>query len=333
MRAMHWPGNSRVEIVEVPIPVPGPGEILLRVEACALCGSDRRGFREGSSVVPGHEIAAVVEALGPGLTEPTPGVHGVVFLVRSCGECQSCETDSPNRCLDRLGMYGFTEDGGFADHVVVAARSFLPIPAHVRAEAATSLLDLFGTTAHALRGAKGNPPPTLMIVGCGPIGLGAIAVARAMGIPQQAAVDVVPSRLKIAQRLGATTYDISGEAGAAPLIDQRGGMSDLVLEAAGTQAARHLAIKLAAPGGTVVMVAHGGDPLDLAVSEELIEREISLVGSEYFRPDEFAENLEMIIDGRLDPTALITHRFALDEAGEACRVFFGGKSGKVVVCP
>lgn len=81
------------------------------------------------------------------------------------------------------------------------------------------------------------------------------------------------------------------------------------------------------------MVAHGDEPLDLAVSEELIAREISLIGSEYFRPDEFEENLAMVIDGRLDPTPLITHRFALDEASEACRVFFGGESGKVVVCP
>lgn len=81
------------------------------------------------------------------------------------------------------------------------------------------------------------------------------------------------------------------------------------------------------------MVAHGDESLDLAVSEELIAREISLIGSEYFRPDEFANNLAMVIDGRLDPTPLITHRFTLDEADEACRVFFQGGGGKVVVCP
>jgi threonine 3-dehydrogenase len=330
---MRWPGDGRTEIVKMLTPAPGPGEILLRVEACALCGSDRRGFREGSSVVPGHEIAAVVEALGPGLTEPAPGTRGVVFVVRSCGQCRSCQAGSPNRCLDRLAMYGFTADGGFAEHVVVAASSFLPVPPQVAPEAATSLLDLFGTTAHALRRWKGDPPSTLMIVGCGPIGLGALAVAGAMGISDRSAVDVVPSRLALARGLGATTYDVSGEEGVAHLLDRRQGASELVVEAAGTRAARHLAIQLAAPGGTVVMVAHGDEQLDLAVSEELIAREISLIGSEYFRPDEFEENLAMVIDGRLDPTPLITHRFALDEAGEACRVFFEGEGGKVVVCP
>ncbi len=329
---MRWLGDGRAEIVEMAIPAPGQGEILLRVEACALCGSDRPGFREGSSVVPGHEIAAVVETLGSGLLEPAPGTRGVVFLIHYCGECRSCRAGSPNRCQDRLAMYGFTADGGFADYVVVAAASFLPVPSQVTPEAATSLLDLFGTTAHALRRGQGDPPSTVMIVGCGPIGLGALAVAEAIGIPHRSAVDIVPSRLELARGLGATTYDVSVE-GAAHLLDRRGGTAELVVEAAGSRAARHLAMQLAAPGGTVVMVAHGDEPLDLGVSEELIAREISIVGSEYFRPDEFEENLALVIDGRLDPTPLITHRFALDEAGEACRVFFGGQGGKVVVCP
>jgi threonine dehydrogenase-like Zn-dependent dehydrogenase len=214
-------------------------------------------------------------------------------------------------------MYGFTADGGFADYVVVAAASFLPVPSQVTPEAATSLLDLFGTTAHALRRGQGDPPSTVMIVGCGPIGLGALAVAGARGIAHRSAVDIVPSRLELARRLGATTYDVSEEEGADHLLDRRGGTAELVIEAAGSRAARHLAMQLAAPGGTVVMVAHGDEPLDLGVSEELIAREISIVGSEYFRPDEFEENLAMVIDGRLDPTPLITHRFALDEASEA----------------
>jgi threonine 3-dehydrogenase len=330
---MRWPGDGRTEIVEMPTPAPGPGELLLRVEACALCGSDRRGFAHGSSVVPGHEIAGVVEALGPGVAEPAPGTRGVVFLVRSCGECRSCETGSPNRCLARLAMYGFTADGGFAEHAVVAASSFLPVPFQVAPEAATSLLDLFGTTAHALRRARADPPSTVTVVGCGPIGLGALAVAEAMGIAHRSAVDIVLSRLELAQRSGATTYDVSAEGGVAHILDRRGGASELVIDAAGTRAARHLAMQLVAPGGAVVMVAHGDESLDLAVSEELIAREISLIGSEYFRPDEFEENLAMVIDGRLDPTPLITHRFTLDEADEACRVFFKGEGGKVVVCP
>ena len=81
------------------------------------------------------------------------------------------------------------------------------------------------------------------------------------------------------------------------------------------------------------MIAHGDEPLDLGVSEELIAREISLIGSEYFRPDEFEENLSMVMDGRLDPAPMITDRFTLEDAGQACLVFFGGEGGKVVVCP
>lgn len=330
---MRWPGDGRTEIVEMPTPAPGPGELLLRVEACALCGSDRRGFLHGSSVVPGHEIAGVVEQLGPGVTEPAPGTRGVVFLIRSCEACRSCDTGSPNRCLARLAMYGFTANGGLAEYAVVAASSFLPVPLQVAPEAATSLLDLFGTTAHAIRRGRGDPSATVMIVGCGPIGLGALAVAGALGIAHRFAADVVPSRLAFARASGATTYDVSAADGVADLLDRRGGACELVIDAAGTRAARHLAIQLAAPGGAVVMVAHGDESLDLAVSEELIAREISLIGSEYFRPDEFADNLAMVIDGRLDPTPLITHRFTLDEADEACRVFFQGGGGKVVVCP
>jgi threonine 3-dehydrogenase len=333
MRAATFVGGGRVEIEQRPRPEPGPGELLVEVRACALCGTDRTGFERGSTVVPGHEIAGTVARSGPG-SDPLPeGTAGVVYLVEFCSVCSACGSGSTNMCLNRGGMYGLTVAGGFAEYAVVRSDCFLPVDPTLSFAHATTLLDLFGTTRHALLRSGRIPPASLAILGCGPIGLGAIAVGSAMGIERIYAADVSRYRLDLAGKLGAVTIDPSTleTVEAIRALEPEG--CEVVIEAAGLSVTQRQAIAVAAPGGRVVIVAHSRDKLELTTSTDLIQREISLIGSEYFPIEEFEDTYALLAGGQLDPNPILTHSYALDDLQDACDAFFSGETGKVVIHP
>jgi threonine dehydrogenase-like Zn-dependent dehydrogenase len=125
-RAAVLVGEGRVEQREVEPPSPGPGQLLLRPRANAICGSDRQAFAHGVEVVQGHETAGEVIAAGPGTTTPV-GTRGVVYLMVYCGECRSCRFGATNVCLDKRGDMGFSRDGGLGPFEVVDEQVFFPI--------------------------------------------------------------------------------------------------------------------------------------------------------------------------------------------------------------
>ena len=365
MLAARFLGGGRVAVEERPVPEPRPGEVLVRVGACALCGSDRAAFRDGSPVTPGHETAGEVAAVGQGVTGVGVGARGVVYLVDYCGSCAACRHGWTNVCLARRRMYGFDAPGGLAEYQAVAAHCFLPVDPRLPADLATTLLDLFGTTAHALRrvglavagGVRGTPEgcpggsggvrgtpgcpaesggalvASLAVLGCGPVGLGALAVAGALGVPERYGVDLVDRRLAMAERLGAVPVDAGAGDPVAAVRARRPDGCDVVVEAAGRATTQRQAIELAGPGGRVAIVAHSAEPLELRTSADLIRREVSLVGAEYFPVAELAANAELVAAGRLDPTPLVTDRFPLVEVEQAYHAFWSGRTGKVVVTP
>ncbi len=118
MRAARFRGDGRIALRAQSVPEPGPGELLIAVEAAALCGSDRRAFEAGSSVVPGHETAGSVRAAGAGTTVPE-GTRGAIFLVAFCDRCERCAAGSRGACLQKEAMLGFDRDGGFAEFQLV----------------------------------------------------------------------------------------------------------------------------------------------------------------------------------------------------------------------
>jgi threonine 3-dehydrogenase len=333
MRAARFVGHRRVEISEVPIPRVGTGEVLVRVDSCALCGSDRTGWVNGSSVTPGHETSGTVVAVGEGVADLRPGTRGVIFLVDACGACRSCRAGSPNRCLDKRATYGFTAPGGLAEYVAVDTGCFLPVADDVPLDVATALLDLLGTTSHALRSAGRRPLGSVVVIGCGPIGLGTIVMARSMGAASVIAVDVVRERLDLAATVGASPIDASDVVVVDTIRDAVPEGVDVVVEAAGSAETQRQALDVVGAGGVVLVVAHSAERLELRTSADLIQREVSIVGCEYFRPDEFADNQELLRSGSIDPRPLLTHRFPLERADEACETFFAASSGKVLVRP
>jgi len=333
MKRAVFHGEGRITVEEAPVPTPGPGELLVRVQACALCGSDRGAWEKGCAATPGHEIAGEIVGAGPGATPPL-GSRGAVFLVAYCGECARCSAGSRGACLRKAGMIGFDRDGGFAEYVAVPERCFLPLDPALSWEDGVMLLDVTGTPMHALRraGALDAPPPAALVMGAGPVGIGAIVALGGAGVPRVLAVDLAPFRLAFAQRLGAEVIE-GGEAAGEAVRERLPDGPPLVIEASGSPQGQRQALVLLAPGGTLVLVGHSRKPLEVWGSRDLIAQERTVLGSEYFDDREFASNQRLILEGRLEPSRVITHRLPLDRIEEAYKLFWGGETGKVLVYP
>lgn len=331
--APQFLGEGRIKLIEKPVPTPGPGELLLKVRANALCGSERGQFYGGAAVTPGHEAAGVVVAAGPQTHTPV-GTPGVVFLMDFCGECRSCRQGFTNQCLAKRGDMGFNRDGGYGAYELVPESIFFPVDEDLPLTEATLLLDIMGTNGHAIRRAQlVHPDPQSMVVaGAGPIGLGMAAMAKlTFGRDFPAAIcDVVPWRLQLAERLGALPIDLTHES--LPDGLRRHGLAgvDLAMDTSGRQAARQACLGVLARRGVLVCIGHG-EGLTLTVSPDLIAAERAVLGSEYFCYDELPANLSLLRRERPYLRQIITHRFGVEEIEAAFRTFFGGETGKVVI--
>ena len=333
MRRARFPGAGRITIDDAPMPEPGPGELLLRVDASAICGSDRQVLEPGSAATPGHETAGTVVATGAG-AGVAEGTTGAVFLVAFCDRCERCLAGSRGACLDREAMLGFTRDGGFAQYQAVPRRCFLPIDRRLTPDDAVMLLDMTGTPMHALRraGAFFSPPVVAVVVGAGPVGLSCVLALRALGVRRVLALDVIPYRLELAASLGAEPVRSDDRAPAAVAEAVPGGPS-LVIEASGDPRGQALALEILGPGGQLVVIGHSPVPLPVSSTKDLIQQEKTILGSEYFDTGEFRENEQLILDGRHRPAKLITHRLPLESLEEGYRLFWAGGTGKVLIYP
>lgn len=334
--APRFAGERRLAMVERRVPEPGEGELLLEVLANAICGSDRGLWERGCDVTPGHEAAGVVVAAGLGTTVP-PGTLGVVYLMGFCGSCRSCRLGLTNQCLAKRSDMGFTHDGGYGPYELVAESSFFPVDADMDPAEATLLLDVMGTSGHAIGRARlvRSDIESVAVAGAGPTGLGAVAMARLLLGPDVTVVIADPDRgrLALAERLGASVVDpaqrsIADGLAAAGL---QGG-ADIAIDTSGSEQARRALLKALGRRGVLVCVGHGGGLL-LDVSQDVIAPERAILGSEYFRFDELPGNLELLRRHHDDLAPMVTHRFPRARLAEALETFFGGGTGKVVVVP
>jgi threonine 3-dehydrogenase len=333
VRAPHFRGGGLIEFDDRPVPEPGQGELLLRVRANAICGTDRAQYQQGSAVTPGHETAGEVVETGPGTTS-LRGTVGVVFLMDYCGQCRSCRLGLTNQCLAKRADMGFTADGGYGPFVLVHETNFFPTFG-IEPIAATLLLDVMGTSAHAIDRARGAQPDieSVGIAGAGPIGLGLVAMCRLVlgaDIPVLVS-DSNEYRLDLAESLGAVAVPVSG--GSLTAAARRLGLEglDASFDSSGRQVARQgLLDALTSRRGVLVCVGHG-EGLQLDVSNQLIAPERAILGSEYFRYDELSANLQRLELNLAYLSQIVTHRFAVDEIDKAFDTFLSGRCGKVVV--
>jgi 2-desacetyl-2-hydroxyethyl bacteriochlorophyllide A dehydrogenase len=323
MLAARFRGNGVIEMGEEPEPRPAPGEVLLRVAWCGLCGSDKRPWREGFPLIPGHEVSGVVvDANG---TDVPEGTRAVAYLNVFCGECRYCLAGETNRCLRSRGLLGWSApwNGGYAEYMAVPASDVLPVDDAVGMDAAVLLLDTIGTAWHGLRLADATAARRALVIGCGPLGLGAVAGLRAFGVPEIYGCDPAETRRAAAADFGAVGVTPEEVDGIADL--------DLVVEAVGSGPTIMQAVRVVAPGGRVVMLGEAWQPWQFEPSLATMLKDYALIRSWYFPVAEHAENQRMLREGRVDPSLLISHTFPLAQLPEAFDLFASGASRKVLV--
>ncbi|MBV8831110.1 MAG: alcohol dehydrogenase catalytic domain-containing protein [Acidobacteriaceae bacterium] len=333
-RVPSFVGNKEITFIEKTVPEPGPGQLLLRVHANALCGSERPQFFEGTSVTPGHEAAGTVVAAGPGTHTPV-GTTGAVFLMDFCGECRSCRLGFTNQCLQKRGDMGFNRDGGYGQYELVHETIFFSVPDEFSSSEATLLLDVMGTGGHAIERCRLMRPDieSLLVLGAGPIGLAVLAMAKIVIGPQLRVLitDVVPYRLKLAERLGGLPINVGQTSLSAGIQSHELARVDMAVDTTGKQVARQEAVDSLAQRGSLICVGHG-EGIALKISPDIIAPERSIVGSEYFRYNELPTNLQRLREHRAYLAQIITHRMGVDQIQQAFEAFFFGcETGKVII--
>jgi threonine dehydrogenase-like Zn-dependent dehydrogenase len=333
MRVPRFIGEGKVQFTQKETPRPGDGQLLVRVRANAICGSERPQFLHGSTVTPGHEAAGVVVAAGPG-TRTAPGTLGAIYLMGFCGDCRSCRLGATNQCLKKRADMGFDRDGGYGPYELIDERIFFPVDASLTPADATLLLDVMGTSTHALaRGRRLHPDvESLLVMGGGPVGLGVLAMARLLLGPDLPVLVAEPSpyRLNLVEQLGGIPLDVTVRSLPEELARCGRRRVDLAVDTSGKEVARRAAVDALDQRGVLVCVGHG-EGLTLSVSPDLIATERAVLGSEYFRFDELPGSHALLLTHRAYLRQIVTHRFAPEELERAFQVFLSGATGKVVV--
>ncbi len=329
MRAVRYRGPRQVALLQVSRPQPGPGEVLLRVRAAGICGSDLHWYRgewEQLPTTPGHEVGAVVAALGEGVSSLAIGQPVCLEPLVRCGRCPQCRDGAYNYC-ERFTLLGGIRNGGMADYVVAPAYAVYPLPPEVPPEQG-SLVEPLAVATHALRQAPPVPGEAVLVIGAGTIGLAATTVAHDLG----ARVSVIarhPHQARVAQALGAEHLAAPGDA--VPLDH-----FSVVVETAGTDQALALATSACRRRGAILTLASAPVSFDLT---PVVLKGLRLLGSVCYcahggEPD-FARAMALLARRPELARLLITHRFPLEQAAEAFAIADDKRAGgiKVVLEP
>jgi (R,R)-butanediol dehydrogenase / meso-butanediol dehydrogenase / diacetyl reductase len=324
VRAVRLTGPRLLDLVELPDPVPADDEVVLRVTATGICGSDLSCYKTGvfSGSVLGHEFAGVIE--GPGVDGFATGTPVLVDPKVPCGNCDDCRSGSGYRCTAALTLGpGGMRDGGFAELVSVPAHCLYPMPAGLRIEDGC-LTEPLAVAIHGLERARAQPGEDAIVVGLGPIGLLAIAVLRERGAGRIIGVDPVEVRRTLATRLGAddAVARVEEAKAGAPLVIECTGKADLLQDVT----------NLAASGGRVLLLGVAVDQSNVTTMVWVV-REVSVIGSVASSPGDFLASAELL---SREPgiARIITRRVSLDDLPAAFSELVGSPAeGKVVAEP
>ncbi|MBN9058666.1 MAG: alcohol dehydrogenase catalytic domain-containing protein [Rhizobiales bacterium] len=303
--------GSPLRIGSVPDPAPAPDEVVLRVAACGICGSDLHitedpvPFGIGAGFVLGHEFAGDVIAVGSEVSDLRIGDRVAVVPMRGCGHCASCRRGDPARCAEMV-LIG----GGYAEYATVAARQCRILPDDVPLEDG-ALAEPLSVALHCIVRSGMKPGDRVAIIGAGPIGLLVAFWARRMGASHVVVADIHEHQRERALALGATGFVLSGERLSENLADACGGAPDIVFECVGKRGLLGKAVESVRLQGTVVGVGLciGGDEWDPFVA---LSKEVNLLFSVFFdQRSEFGVALDALRGGPFAPQGLITDRIDL----------------------
>lgn len=343
MKALVLRQYNHFSYEEVPDPKPEAGEVLVRVRACGICGSDVHGM-DGSTgrrippLVMGHEAAGVIEALGAGVEGWSVGRRVTFDSTIYCGTCWHCRRGEINLC-DRRRVLGvscedYRRDGAFAEYVSVPQHILYPLPEGLGFEEAT-MVEALSIAVHGVSRVCPRLGDSAVVVGAGMIGLLVVQVLKAAGCSPVVAVDVAPERLELARRLGADAVldPGTGDLRTRVLELTHGRGADAAVEAVGTTEAIRSAVAAVRKGATLALIGNLRPEVELPL-QSIVTREISVNGSCASR-GEYPAALDLLARKAIEVDALISASAPLAEGADWFRRLYARESGlvKVVLVP
>ncbi|MBZ5562178.1 MAG: zinc-binding dehydrogenase [Acidobacteriia bacterium] len=344
MKGAYLPGNSTVELRQVPVPEPGHGEVLIRMKASTICGSDIRciyhehlgkGPEGYQGFIAGHEPSGQIVKTGPGCRRFGEGDRVIVYHISGCGVCNDCRRGYMISCtsVKYRRAYGWQRDGGMADYLLAEEKDLIYLPDELSYADGAQVACGFGTVYEGLQkiGISGND--SVLITGLGPVGLATAALCRQLGARKIIGIEVIEERMKLARELRLCDEVLaSGADNVAQVRKLTAGTGvERAVDCSANDAARATAIRATRKWGKIVFLGEGGR-VEFNPSPDIIHDQKTVFGSWVTSTWLMEELVERLVRWNLHPADLVTHRFALDRVGEAYALMASGKCGKVAVC-
>ena len=329
-----------MELHEVKVPAVGARDVLVRVKAAGVCHSDAH-YRAGKSVVSplpltlGHEVAGVIERAGEEVGQFKAGDRVCLHYLASCGECGYCQRGNEQFCTSGA-MIGKYRDGGYAEFIVIPARSVFRLPSEIPFEQGAILMCSSATSLHALNKARLRPGESVAVFGVGGLGLSAIQLAKVFGAREVFAVDIKPGKLALAERFGAVPVNAAECDPVAQIGRLTGGRGvDVALELIGLPLTMGQAVRSLAIQGRAALAGITEKTFEVAPYMEVLNKEAEIIGVSDHLAQELPQLLEWARRGALDLSRVITRRLPL-EAGAVNEALdglerFGGEARTVIV--
>ncbi len=330
--------GARLE--QVPVPSPKTGEVLVKVTATAICGTDIHIYqwnkwaqrRIKPPLVFGHEFCGEVVALGAGVDDIALGTRVSAEGHFVCGKCYFCRTGQAHICQD-VEIIGVDTNGCFAEYVRVPRGNIWELDAEIPTEVA-AIHDPFGNAVHTalVDSLVGN---TVLITGCGPIGIIAAAIAKKAGASKVFASDLNDYRLDLAKKMGADkVYKVGRDDVVAGVLKETHGLgADVLLEMAGHPSSINDGLKALRKGGWAALLGLPASPVEVDLADQVIFKGIKIYGINGRRMFDNWYMMQALLRGGLDLTPMITHRFKFEEFEQAFELAISGNSGKIILYP
>ncbi len=341
MVGMKLPGGAKVESGEYDVPLPGPGQVLLKMKAAGLCGSDlkyiyhehtdKTGGARYDNVIAGHEPSGQVVSVGEGVCDFKEGDRVVVYHIQGCGYCDECRKGFFINCQNpERRAYGWQRDGALAEYMVADAGTCIHLPDFLTYEDGAMIACGFGTAYQGLLRAAVSGRDRVLVMGLGPVGQAAIILAKAMGA-YTIGVDISEERMEMAGNIGADAVLTGNAQVVTRVMELTGGKGvEVAVDCSGSSTGRHQCLEVAGMWGNVVFLGEQGT-VTFEPSPLLLHKNLTLHGSWVTSIGNMERLVELLDRKKIHPGQIITHRFPLRETEEAFRVFATGKTGKVCV--
>ena len=344
MQGAVLPGDSTTELREFNVPEPRHGEVLVKMKASTICGSDIRciyhehlgkGPEGYQGVIAGHEPCGQIVAVGPGCRRYSEGDRVIIYHISGCGVCHDCRRGFMISCSSEKyrRAYGWQRDGGMADYLIAEEKDLVSLPNELTYVDGAQVACGFGTVYEGLEKISISGNDAVLITGLGPVGLAAGMLCRALGAGLIIGVDVVEERMKIAEELGLCDEVLTaGPDNVEEVKNLAGGAGvDKAVDCSAHPDARATTIRSTRKWGKIVFLGEGGS-VKFDPSPDMIHDQKTLFGSWVTSIWKMEELVERLVRWGIHPESLVTHRFALDEISDAYSLMASGKCGKVAIC-